>query len=957
MGKLLNIAIPLLLPSTALAKAILGVDLGSLYMKVALVQRGAPLEIVTNMHSKRKTEQMVLFDSGTRFYGADANSLVARKPTKTPQSMGIFLGRDEDHPTVKVMGDRHYPITAKYNETRSGVCLTIDGQPYTPEELVAMVLTHAKDITVAYGVGSPVKDCVLTVPSFYTQHERRALLDAALLADLNVLALIDENTAAGLHFGIDRIDETPQNFVFYNMGASALQVSVMQFHSYEKKEKYQKARKVGSFQVLGKAWDASLGGLAFDARIVDFMAEEFNEQWDAKRNDGEKKDVRKYARPMAKLRIQANKVKHVLSANNDFPIFIDALYDDTNYQSHLSRAKFEEICHDLLERSIVPIQNALKAANMTLDDIHGVELIGGGMRVPKVQEEIQSALGGKLDLGMHINSDESMALGAAFHGANVSTAFKVRHVGMTDINPFPITVSLEDLNSEAAAAAASAEGEDEVWSKEATIFKSNGKVGVKKTIAFTHDQEISCSLDYVEGESIPEGTSASIQKYNVTGIVAFAKEMEEKGLSKPKISLQFELSSSGIVKLIKAEGAVDETYTVKEEVEVDDEEDEEAEGEESKDAGAEKKEEDATDAKEEAGEAATEEKKKEDTAGEAEKEGEKAEATEATEADEKKEEAEKKVKKKKKKKITVEKEKKKTHKRTLTVSSYYVGTIQPYSDEIMAESKAKLGELARLDKERMMLEEVRNNYESYIYLIKNKLIDDEEAIGAVTTQEQRDALQKSAEDAEEWMYDDGYDASLETYRQKYTELTEPAEKVFFRVKEVGARAEAISSLKEKLDKVVALMTKWEKTMPQITEEERNSVVEKVEDVRKWISEKEEAQAANDPSTDPVFTSEEVPLQTKDIQALVSKLSRRPKPVPKKEDKEEKNETDTESDVKNEDDNDAEFDEKKEAESEEKPESDTTEENTSEDKTSEETTPDEKEEESKTEEDASTEDEL
>ncbi len=519
-----------------------------------------------------------------------------------------------------------------------------------------MVLSHAKDITAAYGVEGTITDCVLTVPSFYTQHERSALLDAAALADLNVLALIDENTAAGLHYGIDRIEEEPVNVLFYNMGASALQVSVMQFHSYEKKEKYSKSRKVGSFQVLGKAWDASLGGTAFDARIVDFMATEFNEQWNAKRNDGETKDVRKYPRPMAKLRIQANKVKHVLSANSDFPIFIDALYDDTNYQSHLSRSKFEEICHDLLERSVVPIENALKAANMTLDDIHGVELIGGGMRVPKVQEEIQASLGGKVELGMHINSDESMALGAAFHGANVSTAFKVRHVGMTDINPFPIAVSLEDLDSEPAA-----EGEEE-WSKEATIFKANGKVGVKKTIAFTHDQEIACSLDYAEGESIPEGTSPSIEKYNVTGIVAFAKEMEEKGLSKPKISLQFELSSSGIVKLIKAEGAVEETYTVTEEVEVDDEEEEEEEkkDEESKSTDGEVKKEEgeakeeteaATEAKEEKADAA-EEKKDEESAEDGEKKADEA-TTESTEDEEKKAEPEKKVKKKKK--ITVEK--------------------------------------------------------------------------------------------------------------------------------------------------------------------------------------------------------------------------------------------------------------------------------------------------------------
>lgn len=475
------------------------------------------------------------------------------------------------------MTERHYPISPVYNETRSGVCLHIDGRTFTPEELVAMVLTHAKDITNAFGVPGEVKDCVLTVPSFYTQHERRALLDAAALADLNVLALIDENTAAGLHYGIDRIEEEPRNILFYNMGASALQVSIMQFYSYERKEsKYGKGKKVGAFQVLGKGWDASVGGEAFDARIVNFMADEFNEIWDKKRNDGKKEDVRKHPRAMAKLRVQANKVKQVLSANMDVPIFIDAVHDDVNYASHMSRATFEELCHDLLERSIVPINSALKAANMTLADIHGVELIGGGMRVPKVQENIQRALGDGLELGMHINSDESMALGAAFHGANVSTAFKVRHVGMTDINPFPVSVSLGNLESEEKGGlfgkGKKKTGEEEEWTKEATIFKANGKIGIKKTIAFTHDHNVDCTIKYEADEFLPRGTNEIIEKYNITGVETFAKEMEEKGLGKPKVSLQFELSTSGIIKLSKAEAAVEETYTVTEEVEVDDEE-------------------------------------------------------------------------------------------------------------------------------------------------------------------------------------------------------------------------------------------------------------------------------------------------------------------------------------------------------------------------------------------------
>ena len=311
-----------------------------------------------------------------------------------------------------------------------------------------MVLTHAKDITAEFGAGN-TRDCVLTVPSFFTQHERRALLDASALADLNVLALIDENTAAALHFGIDRIDAEPQIVVFYNMGASALQVSVVRYFSYEKKDSKfsSKGKQVGAFEVLSKAWDSTLGGSAFDSRLVDHMADGFNEAWNKKRGDGETKDVRVNARAMAKLRVQATKIKQVLSANNDMPVYIDALYDDTPYSAHINRAKFEEIIHDLLLRAGRPIKDALDTAGLTLEDVNMIELIGGGMRVPRVQEEIKKVLGGDkgLTLGMHINSDESMALGAAFHGANVSTAFRVRHVGMADVNPFPISITLNDM--------------------------------------------------------------------------------------------------------------------------------------------------------------------------------------------------------------------------------------------------------------------------------------------------------------------------------------------------------------------------------------------------------------------------------------------------------------------------------------------------------------------------------
>jgi len=879
-------------------------------MKVALVQRNSPLEIVTNMHSKRKTEHMVLFDSGTRLYGSDAYSLLARKPTFTPQSTNLLLGRDESHPVVQSMKERHNPLPPIYNATRSGVCLTVATISYTPEELVAMVLSHAKDITAAHGVTTQIRDCVLTVPSFYTQHERRALLDSATLANLNVLALIDETTAAGLHFGIDRVDEEPQNVLFYNMGAGAVQVSIIQYHSYEKKEgrSSSSGKKVGAFRVLGKGWDSTLGGQFFDSRLVDYMADEFNVIWNKKRNDGLDKDVRDFPRPMSKLKIQANKVKHVLSANNDMPVFIDSLYDDTNYQSHINRATFDEICHDLLLRSTEPIEMALKAANMTLEDIDAVELIGGGMRIPKVQEQIGNLLGADLELGLHINSDESMALGAAFHGANVSTAFRVRHVGMTDINPFPILVSLEEMAVEEKTGLFGFGGgkknsgdeigdeEEEVWSKRVTVFKVNGKVGVKKTIAFTQEKEISVAIDYEESENLPIGTPQEIERYNVTGISEFSKEMEEKGLGKPKVSLQFELSTSGLARLIKAEAAVEEITIVQEEqvVEIEEEDHDSTANEENELDDDDKQDED----KNKENESVEPEKDKNtmepDETKEDESESKKDEETE-TETNEDDKEPEKKDEgtepepKKKTKTIVVDKEKKTVHKRTLLVVTYNIGRVKPYSPTILAESQEKLREMDRKDQERIQLEEVRNKFESFMYHIKNKLIDDEAEIAVVSTQEQRDALLKSAMDAEDWMYDEGYDATLATYEDKYIELSAPAEKVFLRMAEVTERPKAIEALREKLKKIESLMTKWETTMPQITTEERNDVLSKVEDVKKSIIEKEEKQASASPYEDPVFTSAEVPLMTKEIQGILSKLSKRPKPKVEK-----KNETETES---------------------------------------------------------------
>jgi hypoxia up-regulated 1 len=547
------------------------------------------------------------------------------------------------------LAERHYPLRPAYNETRSGTTLTVDGHAFTPEELVAMVLTHAIDISVAHAEASgkplvpPPRDVVLTVPSYATQVERQALLDAASVAGLNVLQLIEETTSAALQYAMEK-SFTPEKggdqiMLFYNMGASAVQVAVVRFYQDDIPQPYGKPKSVPALQVLSKAWDYTMGGEAFDHLIVEYLADQFNIHWHASKK-GKKleknADVRSDPRAMTKLRLQANKIKHVLSANLEIPIFMDSLHDDTSLSLTMTRTKLDELAQPLLDRAVAPIRIALKQARRVLksmnytrsasmnttinetdataaatttttatipfdwdknDFLTGVELIGGGMRIPAVQQAVAQVLPAGMELGLHMNGDESMALGAAFCGANISTAFRVRPVGMTDCHAFAQQITLKNINDVNDKKSSNSAGGEAPWSKQAVIFKAWGKMGVKKTIAFSHDEDVHCALDYVVPEPssdgdddgdvyvFPKGTDPALERFNLTGIAAFAKDMAEKGLlnttedgkqAKPKVTLQFELSPSGITSLVKAEVTVTETYMGEDEivVEVDDDEEE-----------------------------------------------------------------------------------------------------------------------------------------------------------------------------------------------------------------------------------------------------------------------------------------------------------------------------------------------------------------------------------------------
>ena len=235
--------------------------------------------------------------------------------------------------------------------------------------------------------------------------------------------------------------------------------------------------------------------------------------------------------------------------------------------------------------------------------------------------------------------------------------------------------------------------------------------------------------------------------------------------------------------------------------------------------------------------------------------------------------------------VATPQEKKRTHKKTLNVETYFVGKVQPLSKELIAEYRFNLAELTRKDKERIELEEAKNKLESYIYKVKNKLMDDEDNIAKISTAEQREEISKLSMEAEDWLFDEGDTAPLETIKAKLEGVSSPAEKIWFRLSEMTKRPEAVKALRDQLTEIETKFNKWVSDKEYITEEEKTDVAAKIEGARKWLSDKEEEQAAKASHEDPVFTSDEVPVQILPVQKIVSRLTKKPKP------KVEKNTTD------------------------------------------------------------------
>lgn len=889
---------------------IIGIDLGTEFMKVALVAPRKPLEIVTNTASKRKTEMAINFDRGERSFGGDAVVMLGRKPEATFTHMTAMLGRYPEHPDVVALAPLNQPPMT-FNETRGGITLLLsdrgDESEYYPEELVAMMLNHASDITKQFGY--PVKDCVVAVPQHWTAFERAAFMDAASLSDLAVLSLIDDNTAAALQFGIDRPREENHNVLFYNMGAQSTQVSVV---TYGPKIQADRNANVGQFTVKGKAWDSRLGGQWFDLTLSDLLADLFNKKW-------KKGDIRDFPKAMARIQRSAAKTKQVLSANMEIPVSIEQLHADIDFHATITRDMLEMASKPLLARVTNPITEALNAANMTLADINEVEVIGGAVRMPAVQDILKKFLA-PLDLGVHINGDEAIALGAAFAGANASRAFQVRQVGMTDITPFALDVSLMDMPLETTHDEAEGSGglfagvvgslfggkdkekenaapvEEELYTKKSPLCAPGASLPLKKTFAITHERDLSVNITYAqENPQLPAGTAHHIASYNVTGVVKFAAEMKAEGRGLPKVSLKFITTPAGIPVLASAEAAVEyeKEVTYDEIVELPDEETatpadtetattETPEGDAATDAeapveseGVEETEtatDDTAAAKTEGdAKAADGEKPKENG-----KEGAKTKGKKKTDK-----------KKKKKKTITVTKTKMVTEKirRPLTITPviYKTAGPRPMAEEDKKVSLVRLQKLKASDDARTAKAQAKNDLETYVLKVRGNMGDDlTKQLEDVTTEEQRTEMLRLANELEEWLYDEGWDEEASVYIAKKQSLSKIADAAYKRAQEAIARPAEVKRARLYMAKIRETVEKWGTTKPQVTEEEKIDLLEKLEKAAKWLDDKVDEQAGVAAHETPVFTSAEIEPKLRTVTSLVATLNKKPAPKAEKE---------------------------------------------------------------------------
>ena len=455
---------------------IIGIDLGTTNSCVSVMEGGDPV-IIPNAEGARTTPSVVSFlPNGERLVGQVAKRQAITNPDKTIMSIKRYMGA--------------HHVT------------NIDGKEYTPQEISAMILQKLKADAEAY-LGETVTEAVITVPAYFNDSQRQATKDAGKIAGLEVLRIINEPTAASLAYGLDKMDEAHKILV-YDLGGGTFDVSILDLGD-------------GVFEVLSTNGDTKLGGDDFDEAVMHYIADTF------KAENGI--DLMQDKMAVQRLKEAAEKAKIELSSSMQTNINLPFITADATGPKHidltLTRAKFDELTHDLVQRSIEPMKKALADAKLSLNDIDKIILVGGSTRIPAVQEAVKKFTGKEPSRG--VNPDECVAVGAAIQ-AGVLTG-EVKDVVLLDVTP--LTLGIETAGGIAT-----------------PLIERNTTIPTKKSQVFSTaaDNQTSVEINVVQGERQMAMDNKSLGRFTLSGIAPAPRGI-------PQIEVTFDIDANGIVKV------------------------------------------------------------------------------------------------------------------------------------------------------------------------------------------------------------------------------------------------------------------------------------------------------------------------------------------------------------------------------------------------------------------------
>ncbi|GAA5994195.1 hypothetical protein JCM5350_002183 [Sporobolomyces pararoseus] len=495
--------------------SVVGLDIGQYGSKIGAA-RNRGIDILVNEVSNRATPSLVAFGPRSRVLGESAKTQETSNFRNTVGSFKRLIGRTIDDPDVEVEKKFMNAEVVKVGNT-VGVNVNYLGEQtaFSATQLYAMYLAKLRD-TASAELKAAVNDVSIAVPVWYTEAQRRAVIDAAEIAGLNPLRLINDTTATALGYGITKTDlpavgEPSRNVVFVDIGHSDYTVSIVSFNK-------------GQLVVKGTAFDRHFGGRDFDYALVQHFAKEFETKY--------KIDVNSNKKAIFRLSAAVEKLKKVLSANALAPLSVESIMNDVDASSTMKREEFEELIAPVLEKVTAPLERALAASGLNKEDIESIELVGGSTRIPVLKQRIQDFFGRPLSFTS--NQDEAIARGATLACAQVSPVFKVREFNTFDAQLFPI-----ELSWEASADAAADEGTNIL------AFDVGNAIPSTKVLSFTRSEPFELEAKYSNPSDLPGGVNPWIGKYTVKGVKPSAEGAKQLVKVKARLNLSGCLSFEG----------------------------------------------------------------------------------------------------------------------------------------------------------------------------------------------------------------------------------------------------------------------------------------------------------------------------------------------------------------------------------------------------------------------------